>query len=400
MKVAIIDFLPSVVHYDMYLVSSIAKILPDVEFITKGYTREEDYFKALEKSVRVKYINKYSKNIKLLRKQVKLFEYLLIDLPSLFFYFKKNNFQILHFQLIYPIPGFVDLLLIFLAKLFGIKVVYTVHNVLPHNYSGKNIKDKISYIFYKYLYKTVDRIIAHSQNMKEDIISIFGIKEDKLSVIPHGVLFFNENTKISKNETKKRLGLSYLDKVILFQGFMSPYKGVEYLVEAFPLIYKEIPKVKLLIVGTGEKEYVNVLKKKIEFMLVQYNIPRKAVIEKFDYIEAKDLPLYFQVSEVVVLPYTEVSQSGVLLTAYTFGKPIVCSNIGAFKETVCDNVNGYLVKPKDSKAIADAVISIISNENKIKTMGHNSYMLAKEKYSWEVIALKTIQLYKNLIKLK
>ena len=400
MKVAIIDFLPSVVHYDMHLVSSVSNTLPDIEFITKGYTREKDYFKTLEKSVRVKYINKYSKNIKLLRKQIKLFEYLLIDLPSLFFYFKKNNFQILHFQLIYPIPGFVDFLLILLVKLFGIKVVYTVHNVLPHNYTGEKFKGKINYIFYKYLYKTVDRIIAHSQNMKEDIISIFGLKEDKLSVIPHGVLFFNENTKISKNEAKKGLGLSYSDKVILFQGFMSPYKGVEYLIEAFPIIYKKIPKVSLLIVGTGEKEYINVLKKKIEYMLVQYNIPRKAVIEKFDYIPVIDLPLYFQGSEVVVLPYTEVSQSGVLLTAYAFGKPVVCSNIGAFKESVCDNVNGYLVKPKDSRAIADAIISTINNENKTRTMGHNSYILAKEKYSWDVIALKTVQLYKNLIKSK
>jgi len=394
-KVAMIDFLPTVVHYDKYLISSVVKILPNFEFITRGHSIERNYFKELEKNVKIKYINKFSRNLnhKFLRQLLTLLEYLMIDFPCLLIHLKKNKFKIIHFQLLYLIPNFVDLMLMLFAKFMGIRTIYTAHNVLPHNYKG----DKFNYLFYKLVYKMVDQIITHTDDMKRRIISLFDISPHKIEVIPHGPLFYDVNTMNTKNKARKKLGLNSQDKVILFQGLISPYKGVEYLIRAFPDIYKEEPKAKLLIAGCGKRGYIKSLEEEIRGVCLRHNIPESAVIYRFDYIPTSELPLYFLSSDIVVLPYTEASQSGVLLTAYSFSKPVVCSNIGGFKEAVNNGVNGYLVRPKDPKSIATAVLSILKDKNRLENMGYNSYKLATEKFSWRTISQKTVKLYENLL---
>ena len=109
----------------------------------------------------------------------------------------------------------------------------------------------------------------------------------------------------------------------------------------------------------------------------------------------EEVPLYFFAADLVVLPYNEVTQSGILQIAYAFGKPVVATDLGGFREAVEDGKNGYLVPLKDIQGLAEKCVVILTDDKRIKKMGNYSRYLADTKFSWESIANKTINVYET-----
>jgi glycosyltransferase involved in cell wall biosynthesis len=108
----------------------------------------------------------------------------------------------------------------------------------------------------------------------------------------------------------------------------------------------------------------------------------------------------FQRASVVVLPYTDASQSGVVPLAYAFGKPVVVTDVGSLPEVVDDAETGYIVPPKDPTRLGDAIIDLLKNKEKRKTMGEKAYRKGEEELSWGRIALRTVEVYKKAISLR
>ena len=103
----------------------------------------------------------------------------------------------------------------------------------------------------------------------------------------------------------------------------------------------------------------------------------------------------FRRASVVVLPYTEASQSGVLAFAYTFGKPVVVTDVGSLPEVVDEGETGLVVPPKDTQALAEAVVSVLSNPEKRRAMGEKAYLKATTDLSWDRIAEQTMGVYEE-----
>ncbi len=162
---------------------------------------------------------------------------------------------------------------------------------------------------------------------------------------------------------------------------------MEYLIKAEPLITKEVPDAKIIIAGMGEdfKKYENMMINRDNFIVHNYRI---------SYKEGAEL---LQRCSLVVLPYIDASQSGVIPTAYGFKKPVVVTDVGAIPEIVDDGITGFIVPPRNTEALADAIVKLLKNEDLRKQMGETAYKKLKTDLSWDNIAEKTIEVYKKAI---
>lgn len=283
---------------------------------------------------------------------------------------KSFHPDIIHFQVSRVL---LIMLLPFLRKY---PLVGTFHDAHPH--IGEEMF--ISEILNKFCIRYSDMLFVHGKELKQQIIKEYKVKENKVHEIylpEHEVFPFKIYEKdIEENEN-----------YILFFGRIWEYKGLEYLIKAEPLITREVPTAKIVIAGTGENffRYENMMKNKNNFVV--YN-------RYISYMEGAEL---FQRCSIVVLPYIEASQSGVVHPAYGFKKPVVVTNVGSIPEIVDDGVTGFIVPPKDSRALAEAIIKLLKDEKLRKKMGENAYFKLKNDLSWENAVEKTIEIYSKAI---
>jgi glycosyltransferase involved in cell wall biosynthesis len=255
--------------------------------------------------------------------------------------------------------------------------VATFHDVKLH--AGEN-SWKANFIRY-WERKYSDKIIVHGEKLKEQMIEEYNVPEEKVHAIPIGEHEVAPFKKYEREDIKEDGNL------ILFFGRIYEYKGLEYLIKAEPMITEQVPDTKIFIAGIGEdfKKYERMMINRNNFIVHNYRIPYK---------EGAEL---FQRCSVVVLPYIDASQSGVVSTAYGFKKPVVVTNVGGIPEIVDDGVTGFIVPPKNPEALAEAIIKLLKDEKLRKQMGENAYKKLKTDLSWDNIAEKTIEVYKMAI---
>jgi glycosyltransferase involved in cell wall biosynthesis len=267
----------------------------------------------------------------------------------------------------------------FVLPLLHIKypLIVTSHDPKPH--IGENYLRTRFINFCGRRYS--DKIIVHGEKLKEQLIKEYNIPNEKVHAIPIGE---HEVAPFKKYERKD---LKEVGNLVLFFGRIYKYKGLEYLIKAEPILTEEVPDAKIVIAGTGEnfKKYENMMVNKDNFIVHNYRIPYK---------EGAEL---FQRCSVVVLPYIDASQSGVIPTAYGFKKPVVVTDVGSIPEIVDDGVTGFIVPSKDPIALADAIIKLLKDDGLRKQMGENAYKKLKTDLSWDKIAEETIDVYKEAI---
>jgi len=256
------------------------------------------------------------------------------------------------------------------------KLILTVHDVVRHPGKQKEIFRPIRNFFRR----RSKRIIVHGNSLKRLLASRSPKLEDRVRVIPHGA--FTVYGKWDDGLIQEEPG------AVLFFGYISKYKGIDVLIEAQPWITREIPEAKVLIVGTG-KEF-----EKYE-AAVRMN-PSFEVHNEF--VPTEDVHRYFRRASVVVLPYIEASQSGVLPLAYAFGKPVVATDVGSIAEVVENGKTGFVVPPNDPGKLAEAVVTILKNPDLKSRMGRNAAEKAATDLSWKTIAAQTLRVYASMIR--
>lgn len=274
--------------------------------------------------------------------------------------------------------------LVILTKYFTKTSVFlTIHNILPHE---NRFFDKA---LCNIIYRLSDRLIVHSKRMKENLIDIFRIYSEKISVIPHGICLDYQNT-ISREKAKRKLGIKE-ERVILFFGLVRKYKGLEYLLAAFNKI-KNDSDVALLIGG----DFVEG-KDKYEKIIVEYGIKDKTYIHS-RYIRNEDVPIFFSAADILVQPYINFTgQSGVAPTAYYYSRPVIATNVGGLPEIVINNKTGLIVEPKDVNQIADAIRFFLQNPEKIGEYGAHGKKFLERELSWDGIMVKMLEIYSKEI---
>ena len=181
---------------------------------------------------------------------------------------------------------------------------------------------------------------------------------------------------MTKDNAREKLSVcSKFKRILLFFGIVRPYKGLTYLIEAMPGIISEIPDVYLLIVGEFWESREVYLKRINELMIDDH----VKVID--EYVPNEDVAVYFSAADIVVLPYLSATGSGIVQIAFGCGKPVIATTVGSLPSVIIDRKTGYLVHPRDSEEIADAVISFYK-----RNMGHwmaSNILRSRRRFSWD-----------------
>lgn len=290
----------------------------------------------------------------------------------------------LHSFFFYPIEWY----LLNRLKRMRTRIVLTVHTVIPYSFYIRPFP-WLEFAILQYLYNTADRVIVHTDINKRQLLSHFSVEPGRVVVIPHGEYSFGDTGQGTRDEEARlRLNIRKNQKVILFFGYIRKIKGIHVLLKAFDLVAQKSQDVVLIIAGSvierqSFSEYRHIIDRMKHGNRVSCFI---------DYIEHEDIPLYFTLADVVVLPYTQFSaQSGVLHLAQGFGKPVIVTDVGGLPEAVENHKTGLIVPAGDVECLARAITYLIGNDDLRIEMGNIAKKVAMEKFSWEAIAKATIE---------
>jgi glycosyltransferase involved in cell wall biosynthesis len=267
------------------------------------------------------------------------------------------------------------LCILWILRLFSkTKILFICHNVVEHE------RNRLKYLLSRWVLSGGDYFIVHSEQEKERLTAITGKTRVKVNFHPTYETF--DSGKISRDDARKRL-LFNEENILLFFGFVREYKGLAYLIQAMPEILDHIDA-RLVIAGEFWEEKAPYLKQ-IESLGLGEKI---TIIDR--YIPNEEIPYFFCASDIVALPYTSVTGSGLVQLAFGFQKPVVVSRIGALSEVVCDKKTGFLVSPEDPHAIAEAVVEFFRKSDRDIMAG----WIKKEnqKFSWDRL-VETIEAF-------
>ena len=224
-----------------------------------------------------------------------------------------------------------------------IPIVTTVHDVEFH--PGDHASQRVPRSLINLLISRSDAIVVHGESLRRLIATTLPRYNGPIFTFPHIPLVQYKRTADALGYAR-RAG----SRKVLFFGRIYDYKGLDYLLEAAPRIRSAVPDVEIVVAGSGD--------------ITKY----EARLRTMDYVEVRNrfIPFeetarLFAEADLLVLPYIEASQSGVLMTAMAFGLPVVATDVGEMSATITETGCGLLVPPRDANALAQAVASVLGN---------------------------------------
>lgn len=266
----------------------------------------------------------------------------------------------------------------------GTKSIVIVDNMIPHE---KRFFDET---FTKYFLKNTDAYIVMSKSVERDLLER---KPDAKYIFHPHPIYEHFGEKIAKKEALKKLELSEIEgiehkKILLYFGFVRKYKGLDLLLEAF----KYLDESYFLIIA-GESYLSDSENAALQSQLD--NHPKKQNIDtRLRYVSDQEVNLLFSAADANVLPYRHATQSGVSAIAFHFEVPSVVTDVGGLRDLIEPYNAGTIAKEPTSKAIQGAIEELFENKKDID-YGENLRDF-KEKYSWENLAKKILELYEEI----
>jgi glycosyltransferase involved in cell wall biosynthesis len=232
--------------------------------------------------------------------------------------------------------------------------------------------------------------------MKDDLVCGYNVSGEKISIIPFGIYECVPNTRLTPSESKRKLGLEETEKTILFFGRILPYKGLSYLVDAFRELIKDDDSYRLIIAGEPKKETVDYWRD------IRENIEREKignkVLQRIGFIADDEIEVYFKAADALILPYTMIFQSGVLFMAFSFGLPVIGTDVGSLRDDIVEGETGYVCRPCDKGDLSRA-ISTYFESDLFKNLAQKRVeimALARTRNSWDAVTDKTCHVYTKL----
>jgi glycosyltransferase involved in cell wall biosynthesis len=254
-------------------------------------------------------------------------------------------------------------------------LVLTVHD--PRHHTGDRSSRKTPQWVMDFGFRRADRLIVHGEVLKRQVAGAVGIPARRIDVIPHIAIGRPHVVPHAVEEPD----------TVLFFGRIWDYKGLSYLIEAEPLVSREMPDVRIVIAGEGDEF------ERYRRMMVH---PDRFIVHNH-YISASMMAELFAQASIVVLPYTEATQSGVIPVAYSFAKPVVATRTGALPEMVDEGATGLLVPPRNARALASAVMKLLREPALRRAMGEAGRRKLDAECSPEVVARQTLAVYRRAI---
>jgi len=322
---------------------------------------------------------------RVMRRGLKLLEGIL-NLCALTVRFSVSPPAVIHVQYLPMLRTRVPMDLWFLkfCRRRGLKIVLTVHDLLPHG-TGDDYKQT-----FDELYRFVDAIICHSDSIQARLLNEFAVANEKVSVISHGPFFYDLPATDSR-EALRSFALEPDKVLVLWQGIIFPYKGIDLLLLAWQRVEAKCDNARLAIAGTGAPELLQEIRMQVEALGL------KRVKLYFRFVTSEELVALYRAADVVVYPYRAITTSGAMATGLAMGKAIVAADLPVFRELLTDRENALLVAPQEPGALAGALIELIQDECLRERLAGNVRAMDFGDQSWLSIARQTMEAYKNVL---
>jgi glycosyltransferase involved in cell wall biosynthesis len=250
--------------------------------------------------------------------------------------------------------------------------VLTAHDVLPREPRRGQLAGQ------RALYERMDAIVVHSEHGAARLRGELGLDPARVHVIPHGAL--DALTAQPEDAAPPPELGAPRGPTVLFFGLLRPYKGVDVLLDAWRRADRP-PGAELWIAGMPRMDASFIHGPDVKTAL--------------RFVSGAELAGAFRAADLVVLPYREIDQSGVLFTALAFGKPLLLTAVGGFPE-IAETGAAELVVPGDPDALAGALTALLADPERLARMAVAARAAAQGPYGWDEIARRTLELYAGL----
>jgi len=234
---------------------------------------------------------------------------------------------------------------------------------------------------------SADKIMVASRAEYNEAVKI-GADVEKLALVPNGVNIDKFNPNIDGQVVRKRFEIGD-NLVVLLVGTLDPVKGAKYLVESMPMVLSQVPNAIFFIVGEGpQREFLERLGKKL-------GVSGNVIFAGRE--QHSDIPFFFAACDVFVLPSLSEGFSNAVLEAMASGKPVIGTSVHGTLDQIRDGVNGYLVEPKNSHELANALVRLLSDTEKREAMGRECRRIVEREFNMSLRVHKTIEVYKSVL---
>lgn len=269
-----------------------------------------------------------------------------------------------------------------LLKMLGIKIIWTVHNIIGHEEKSKHLQ----LFFNRILAKLSNRLIVHCPSAREEVKKLYG-KDLPITIAYHGNYIGHYKNAITHSDARNMLKLNTDDIIFLHFGYIRSYKGVLELIDAFKKVNNQ--KIKILIVGKprDDKIAIDILNKSKDDERIK-NILR--------FIPDDDIQIYMNAADVIILPYKNILTSGATILAMSFGKPVVAPVAGCIKDIL--NERGAFLYPTNTNSNLFEAIKNASNTDisVLRDMGKHNFKLI-EQFRWDDIGKRIYDIYQECV---
>jgi glycosyltransferase involved in cell wall biosynthesis len=312
----------------------------------------------------------------------RLIRYAVSARPSVFHILWNNKFEL-----------FDRTILMAFYRLTGKQVVLTAHNV---NTAARNRNDSwLNRLSLRTQYRLCQHIFVHTDAMKRQLVAEFGVAPARVTVIPFGINDTIPKSGMTALDARRHLGIGSGERTLLFFGQIAPYKGLEYLIEAMSILASAGKSIRLVIAGKvkrGSEGYWN----SVERSISEFGLER-SVMQAIRFIPDDQVEPYFAAADALVIPYVDIFQSGVPFLAFSFGLPVIATDVGSLREDVTRET-GLLCPPKDPAALARTITEFYGARSHWASAGTRAHIrrFAEEHHSWETVSGLTTAVYDGL----
>ncbi len=291
---------------------------------------------------------------------------------------RRGKYDVLHIQSFKNAK--IEMKLYALLRRYYKKLVMTVHNVLPHELAAGDRA------LYGGFYQSCDLLIVHNEASRAELQRQFPVPDEKIAVIAHGAYQTYPVGERQPGDGRTRF---------LFFGHIRPYKGVDILLKAVAALDEEARK-KCLFIIRG-KQYPKLDPTDYAALIKQYGIS-DCVDFSDQRVSDAEIPALMGNADIALFPYRNIYGSGALLMAYTFGLPVIASDIPPFREETGEGKTGILFETENPIALRDAVLAALNwTEDEKEAYRRAIRALVSDKYNWRISAGKTAEAYRKLL---
>jgi glycosyltransferase involved in cell wall biosynthesis len=256
----------------------------------------------------------------------------------------------------------------------GVPMVFTAHDPLPNVGGPARLRSAAATA------RSFARVICHSEWGRRALVERCGVAAGRVRVVPHGAFGY------LRDQPQVAPPVAAAGPLAAMPGILRPYKGADVLVRAWPAVRDLVPGATLVIAGRAMMDVADL------------GAPGSGVEILDRFLSDAELAALLRRADVVVLPYRRIDSSGVFFAALAFGRALVLSDVGGFRELHDEHGIGVLVPPGDAPALATAVAGVLDDDAGRAALEAASRRAAEGPFSWELVARRHEEIYRELVR--